>query len=95
MAKFKGRIIFEVKFKDMHIPLFAMDNIVQKVALHKCAQQIEFWHKMEFHEKTTPKNQMAKLFLTNARSKYFSGMLQYYIDCSRRIRFQSRTTFPA
>ena len=51
MAKFKGRIIFEVKFKDMHIPLFAMDNIVQKVALHKCAQQIEFWHKMEFHEK--------------------------------------------
>ena len=51
MAKFKGRIIFEVKFKDMHIPLFAIDNIVQKVALHKCAQQIEFWHKMEFHEK--------------------------------------------
>ena len=51
MAKFKGRIIFEVKFKDMHIPLFAMENIVQKVALHKCAQQIEFWHKMEFHEK--------------------------------------------
>ena len=51
MAKFKGRIIFEVKFKDMHIPLFAIDDIVQKVALHKCAQQIEFWHKMEFHEK--------------------------------------------
>ena len=51
MAKFKGRIIFEVKFKDMHIPLFAMDDIVQKVALHKCAQQIEFWYKMEFHEK--------------------------------------------
>ena len=42
MAKFKGRIIFEVKFKDMNIPLFAIDDIVQKVALHKCAQQIEF-----------------------------------------------------
>ena len=51
MAKFKGRIIFEVKFKDMHIPLFAIDDIVQKVALHKCAQQIQFWNKMEFHEK--------------------------------------------
>ena len=50
MAKFKGRIIFEVKFKDMHIPLFAIDDIVQKVALHKCAQQIEFWHKMVFNE---------------------------------------------
>ena len=50
MAKFKGRIIFEVKFKDMHIPLFAIDDIVQKVALHKCAQQIEFWHKMEFNK---------------------------------------------
>ena len=51
MAKFKGRIIFEVKFKDMHIPLFAIDDIVQKVALHKCAQQIQFRHKMEFQEK--------------------------------------------
>ena len=51
MAKFKGRIIFDVKFKDMNIPLFAIDNIVQKVALHKCSQQIEFWHKMEFNEK--------------------------------------------
>ena len=51
MAKFKGRIIFEVKFKDMHIPLFAIDDIVQKVALHKCAQQIQFRHKMEFLEK--------------------------------------------
>ena len=51
MAKFKGRIIFDVKFKDMHIPLFDIDNIVQKVALHKCSQQIEFWHKMEFNEK--------------------------------------------
>ena len=50
MAKFKGRIIFEVKFKDMHIPLFAIDDIVQKVALHKCAQQIQFRHKMDFHE---------------------------------------------
>ena len=51
MAKFKGRIIFDVKFKNMHIPLFDIDNIVQKVALHKCSQQIEFWHKMEFNEK--------------------------------------------
>ena len=51
MAKFKGRIIFEVKFKDMNISLFAIDDIVQKIALHKCAQQIQFWHKMEFHEK--------------------------------------------
>ena len=51
MAEFKGRIVFDVKFKDMHIPLFAIDNIVQKVALHKCSQQIEFWHKMEFNEK--------------------------------------------
>ena len=51
MARFKGRIIFDVKFKDMHIPLFDIDNIVQKVALHKCSQQIEFWHKMEFNEK--------------------------------------------
>ena len=51
MAKFKGRIIFEVKFKDMNIPLFAIDDIVQKVALHKCAQQIQFWLKMDFHEK--------------------------------------------
>ena len=51
MAKFKGRIIFEVKFEDMNIPLFDIPNIVQKVALHKCAQQIQFWHKMEFHEK--------------------------------------------
>ena len=50
MAKFKGRIIFDVKFEDMHIPLFAIDNIVQKVALHKCSQQIEFWHKMVFNE---------------------------------------------
>ena len=40
MAKFKGRIIFDVKFDDMHIPLFDIPNIVQKVALHKCAQQI-------------------------------------------------------
>ena len=51
MAKFKGRIVFDVKFRDMHIPLFAIDNIVQKVALHKCSQQIDFWHMMEFNEK--------------------------------------------
>ena len=51
MAKFKGSIIFDVKFKDMNIPLFAIDDIVQKVALHKCAQQIQFKHKMEFYEK--------------------------------------------
>ena len=42
MAKFKGRIIFDVKFKDMIFQL----NIVQKVALHKCSQQIECYHKM-------------------------------------------------
>ena len=51
MAKFKGKVIFEVKFEDMHIPLFDIPNIVQKVALHKCAQQIQFKHKMEFYEK--------------------------------------------
>ena len=46
MAKFKGRIIFEVKFEDMHIPLFGIPNIVQKVALHKCSQQIQCFHQM-------------------------------------------------
>ena len=40
----------DVKFEDMHIPLFAIDNIVQKVALHKCSQQIEFLHKMAFNK---------------------------------------------
>tara|TARA_Y100001958_G_C21239905_1_gene567284 strand:- start:2985 stop:3206 length:222 start_codon:yes stop_codon:yes gene_type:complete len=50
MAKFKGKIVFEVNFKDMHIPLFAIDNIVQKVALHKCSQQIQFWHEMSFNK---------------------------------------------
>ena len=54
MAKFKGRIIFEVKFKDMNIPLFAIDDIVQKVALHKCAQQIQFWHKMTWKKERKP-----------------------------------------
>ena len=48
MAKFKGKIIFEIKFRDMNIPLFAINNIVQKVALHKCSQQIQFWHQMKF-----------------------------------------------
>ena len=54
MAKFKGRIIFEVKFEDMHIPLFDIPNIVQKVALHKCSQQIECYHKMTWKKDRKP-----------------------------------------